>query len=658
MSTGGAPAPPELSAIAVAWRAGADLERLLEAWPADERFELIVVDNDPAGAPAVEPPPAKRVLVIRPTANLGFAGGVNRGLQAVDAPLVLLLNPDARPEPGALEALLAGFAAHPEAAGLVPRLVGDDGSRQAAWQLRPLPGAGRLVLQSLFLDTVAGARREPPAGTAVEQPAAAALALRRRVLARIGGLDDGFHPAWFEDVDLARRLAAAGERLLYHPAAVFRHRLGGSLPRLGYGRFLWVYHRNLARYLCLHHGRAWAAAARVLLPVGALLRLAALPLRRPRRAPGRGAAAAGLLGVALGAVSGWRRPAGWRLGLAANAPATASRPGGDGGVAVVVVTHDSATDLRGCLASIAALDPPPLEIVVVDSGSTDRSVELARAADVGGIPLRVLELGANLGFAPAMNRGIDATAAPYVLSLNPDARPEPDYVRRLLARARSHPELRIGALTGRLVRPAGEGGPPLLDACGMRLTWAWRHLDRGSGQVDRGQLDRPERVFGATGAASLYVRRALDDVAVDGTPFDPDFHSFREDAELAFRLQERGWEVLYEPAARAVHRRFNLPERRSRMPAHVNLHSLKNRYLLRAYHQGAVNLVYTLLPTLARDLAAFVYVLARERTSLAAYGWLWRNRRRIAARRRLLRSRRAIRGWRVERWFLRRGIAL
>jgi GT2 family glycosyltransferase len=185
----------------------------------------------------------------------------------------------------------------------------------------------------------------------------------------------------------------------------------------------------------------------------------------------------------------------------------------------------------------------------------------------------------------------------------------------------------------------------------MRLTRTWRHLDRGSGEPDVGQYNVPERVFGATGAASLFRREALDDVAIAGEIFDERFHSFREDAELAFRLRERGWEILYEPEAVAEHRRFNLPARRSAMPAAVNYHSLKNRYLLRIYHQTAGNFLRTLLPTLARDVAALGYVLVSERTSLPAYRWLWRHRQELWQRRREIQGRRTVAAREINRWF-------
>lgn len=299
--------PPALSGVVVHWRDESSLAELVAAWPRDPRFELVIVDNG-SRPPLPELPEGVRGRVVRPGTNLGFAGGANRGVREASAPIVLLLNPDARPDPGALDALLAGFEEHAEAAGLVPSLAGEDGAPQWRWQLKPLPSPARLVLEALFLPAAAGPADEPPPGTRIEQPAAAALALRRSAWDAVGGMDDGFRPAWFEDVDLARRLRLTGRPLLYHPAARFRHGLGSTVPRLGFRTFLWLYYRNLVRYLGKHHGRGWAGAVRALLPLGMALRLALLPLRTPRRAAGRAAAARGLLAVAAGAVTGWRRP--------------------------------------------------------------------------------------------------------------------------------------------------------------------------------------------------------------------------------------------------------------------------------------------------------------------------------------------------------------
>ena len=302
------PAPPLLSGVVVHWHNEDLLAELVAAWPRDPRFELVVVDNGSRGS-LVLPEGAR---LVSPGRNLGFGGGANAGIAVARAPLLLILNPDAVPEPGALDELLRAFAAYPDAAGIAPCLSGPQGEPQFGWQLRDLPSPWACLAQVLLLPGPPTHSEEPAAGTAVEQPAAAALALRREALEKLPGepgFDPTFYPAWFEDVDLAKRLKASGQVLRYAPAARFRHRLGSSVPRLGYGTFLWVYDRNLTRYLAKHHGRAWAWAARALLPLGLLLRLLLLPLRRPQRAASRAEAGRGLLAALAGALTGWRRPA-------------------------------------------------------------------------------------------------------------------------------------------------------------------------------------------------------------------------------------------------------------------------------------------------------------------------------------------------------------
>lgn len=300
-----------LTGIAVHWHNEELLVRLRQAWPEDPRFELLIVDNGSReGLAAGNGGPGGRGRVVGSTRNRGFAGGVNRGLEEARGEIVLILNPDAEPEEGALEKLLEGFEEYPDAAGLAPKLLGDEGESQHRWQLRPLPSPWTLLQQALLIPAGAGPGAEPLVGAVVEQPAAAALALRAGVLRRLGGMDEGFYPAWFEDVDLARRLRDRGETMRYWPAARFRHGLGASVPRLGYGPFLWVYYRNLMRYLRLHHGRGWAMLAVPAVLLGMGLRMLLLPLRRPRRSDSRSQAAAGLGAVMLGAMSGWRRPRG------------------------------------------------------------------------------------------------------------------------------------------------------------------------------------------------------------------------------------------------------------------------------------------------------------------------------------------------------------
>ena len=291
-----------LCGIAVNWHDEERLQRLVEAWPEDDSCELIILDNG-----STEPLP-EGVEVLALGRNFGFAGAVNLGLQQTRATLVLVMNSDVCPRPDAIESLIHGFDLWPDAVALAPRMVGHDGSSQAGWQLRPLPSLTTLLLQALLLPATGEVSSEPGTGALLEQPAAAALAFRRDALLELGGFDEAFFPAWFEDVDLAKRMTDAGMPIRYCPEAEFQHQLGSSIPRLGYGGFLRIYYSNLCRYLRKHHGRFWAGLARVLLIPASLLRLALVPLRRPRRASTRREAARGLWWLALGAMTGWSYP--------------------------------------------------------------------------------------------------------------------------------------------------------------------------------------------------------------------------------------------------------------------------------------------------------------------------------------------------------------
>ncbi|MCG8461830.1 MAG: glycosyltransferase family 2 protein [Holophagales bacterium] len=306
---------PLLGAVVVHWRNEEHLERLLAAWP--PATPLVVVDNSSTLGAGIAGQAAR---LVEPGGNLGFGAGADRGVEELvrcwpALEWVLVLNPDAVPLPGAIEALEAAIrddsGSFADAAGLVPALEGAGGSSQCAWQLQPLPSATDLWLQTLFLGGSRGPRTPPPEGTPIGQPAAAALVLGLRELRSVGGFGDAYFPAWFEDVDLARRFADAGHVMRYVPAARVEHAMGGSVPSLGYGPFLWIYYRHLERYLSRHHAAPWRWAVRLTLPLALVLRLLVLPLRRPRRARSTAHAAAGLLGVLAGTLSGWRWPRAW-----------------------------------------------------------------------------------------------------------------------------------------------------------------------------------------------------------------------------------------------------------------------------------------------------------------------------------------------------------
>ncbi|MBI5831042.1 MAG: glycosyltransferase family 2 protein [Armatimonadetes bacterium] len=246
--------------------------------------ETILVDN--ASAEPVAAAVAAEYPWVRLTANtdnLGFAGGTNLAVSKASHALRLLLNPDTvLPEPDTLERYCAAFEAEPGLGALGCHLQYPDGTTQAIVGYRPTAGW-------MIRDLLHCAPRRPalPAGDGVlptEFISGAALLTSAATWQAVGPLDEGYF-MYFEDVDWCRRAERLGYRLAAAPGIVIVHHEGASY---GGREFIRREHfwRALVRYLRRHDGAAAAGALRVVLALGALVKLplTALGDRSPQRA--------------------------------------------------------------------------------------------------------------------------------------------------------------------------------------------------------------------------------------------------------------------------------------------------------------------------------------------------------------------------------------
>ena len=212
----------------------------------------------------------------------------------------------------------------------------------------------------------------------------------------------------------------------------------------------------------------------------------------------------------------------------------------DVGVAVVIVCHDSAEALPETIGALIEQLRPGDELVVVDNASSDGSAALARSLAPSA---SVVETGANLGFAGGCHAGAEASSAPLLLFLNPDAVPASGCVDALRACAFTQPSW--GAWQAVVTM---HGGTHVNTAGNFVhfLGFGW------SGSLDapiESVAGRPTEVGFASGAA-LVVRRAAWDAAGG---FDPRYFMYGEDLDLSLRLRLAGWELGVEPAARVDH---------------------------------------------------------------------------------------------------------
>ncbi|OGO54092.1 MAG: hypothetical protein A2Z32_13185 [Chloroflexi bacterium RBG_16_69_14] len=291
-------------------------------------------------------------------------------------------------------------------------------------------------------------------------------------------------------------------------------------------------------------------------------------------------------------------------------------------VTVGIVLHDSADDIRGCLSALAAQTRLPDAVVVLDNASSDDGLERARSAMPDA---RFERCSVNAGFAAAHNRVIALEPADVHVVLNPDCRLAPAFIERSVEALDTDPT--IGAVSGRLLRfrdESTEGGPlqelpgDILDSTGMVAHRNRRVLDRSSDLLAAGRDLAAADVFGASGAAAVYRRTMLEDVAFDGEFLDEAFFAYREDVDLAWRAQLLGWRCRYVPTALARHRRRVAPGRRRRLPSRINRLSVANRWRMIAKNELAEGWRRDWRAIIARDVQILGFCALREQRTLLA----------------------------------------
>jgi GT2 family glycosyltransferase len=331
-------------------------------------------------------------------------------------------------------------------------------------------------------------------------------------------------------------------------------------------------------------------------------------------------------------------------------------------VTTVVVNYQGREFLHPCLESLARQTLRDRETIVVDNGSTDGSLELLGREFPS---VRVVELGRNLGFAAAVNRGAGLARGQYLALLNNDARAEDDWLERCALALEASPE--TGFCASKVVLA---DAPDRLDTAGDGFAVAGFGYKVGWLEP-AGLYDRQRRVFGASAAAAVFRRSVFEEAG----GMDEDYFIYSEDVDLSFRCQLLGYPCVYLPGAVAHHRvratvglgsslSVYLSQRNSlvttlknfpswlllRAYGHIALYSLLNTAVLAGRGMGTVALQgrRDALAQSGRVLAKRRLVQSRVRIGRAdverLVTWRW-----LRVKRRIWRAERQFRGWLADR---------
>ncbi len=248
-------------------------------------------------------------------------------------------------------------------------------------------------------------------------------------------------------------------------------------------------------------------------------------------------------------------------------------------VVIVIVTRNHWAETAACLDSLAAVDYPNFQTVVVDNGSTDETVTAVRRQYPD---ISVVDTGANLGYADGNNTGMRwalRRGAEYVLLLNNDTIVAPDFLTCLIDAAEADPD---AGLLGPMVYHHSE--PNLIQSAGGERTPDWQFYHRGQNEPDTGRFREVEPVTWLTGCAILARREYVEN---DGF-LDPDFFLYSEDVDWCVRAEEAGFRVLFVPQSRIWHKGVK-PDYNP--GPYVTYYSARNHLLLLTkHHAGTVAL--------------------------------------------------------------------
>lgn len=309
-------------------------------------------------------------------------------------------------------------------------------------------------------------------------------------------------------------------------------------------------------------------------------------------------------------------------------------------VSVHIVTYNSAEYIRHCLAGLRQQEGVTFSTLVIDNASSDDTLARVQAA---GVPF--VANTSNIGYGPAHNQAIDTTQdttrSDYVLTLNPDVWLEPGFLRHMVAALEADPGL--GSAAGCLLRVEDlDDAPQTVDGAGLYMRRSRRQGLYAEGVSILQRPTTPAPIFGPDGAAAFYRRAMLDDIRLNGEVFDSAFFMHKEDVDLCWRAQLRGWRSVYVPEAVGHHVRGFRPGQRGRVTGALRFYAVRNRYLLMYKNEIAGHFLRDLLPILAYELAIFGYILLKERQSLRAYADVWAQRRSLREKRRLIQAGRKV----------------
>ena len=252
---------------------------------------------------------------------------------------------------------------------------------------------------------------------------------------------------------------------------------------------------------------------------------------------------------------------------------------------------------------------------VLDNGSNlDEALNIKEAVQRAEIPIELKRVEETLDFVRGHNELFKQHTCPYIQLLNDDAMLEPDYLEKLIFYIENN--LQVGAVSGRIywwnfeqATTSTQGKTDRIDTCGFKKYVYGKVADRFTGLSKNALpiLRLEEEVFGVSGCLPLYRRQAVIETSPDQTLFDPDFDSYKEDVELAYRFKKNGWKSMVLHEAIAYHNRSFFRHSHRQQKISTQLRSYRNHLWILFMHLSFIDWIKYGWAIIPFELVKIVY---------------------------------------------------
>lgn len=228
---------------------------------------------------------------------------------------------------------------------------------------------------------------------------------------------------------------------------------------------------------------------------------------------------------------------------------------------VIIPNWNGSKLLKDCLSSLGKQTFKDFEIILVDNGSTDNSLKYVKN---NFSEVRIISLQKNFGFARAINEGVRASSAEYVVFLNNDTSVDKNWLTSLIEYANRY--LEVISVNSKLLNFYDK---KTIDGVGMLINEVGQAKSIGWQEEDNGQYEGAQYIFGATGGASIFRRKDFVKIGL----FDETYFMYSEEVDFAFRAQFLGYRSIFCPDAKVFHKHKATAKK---LPQHLEYWQFRN----------------------------------------------------------------------------------